>query len=116
MFYCVLTSKKYMIVNMLCFFGLVSKRRDNLPPVVVQFQGHFGQSSSRSAPLWEAKEEEPDLFAYKSQDGTGIWVFSLHLQRARARYVGLMANEIHLFLTYFTYNLLNLAWKMKKSF
>ncbi len=41
-------------------------------------------------------------------------IFSLHLQRARARYVGLMANEIHLFLTCFTYNLLNLAWKMKR--
>ena len=41
-------------------------------------------------------------------------IFSLHLQRARARYVGLMANEIHLFLTCFTYNLLNLAWKMRR--
>ncbi|HFB83758.1 MAG TPA: IS5/IS1182 family transposase, partial [Thermodesulfatator sp.] len=40
---------------------------------------------------------------------------SLHLQRARARYAGLMANEIHLFLTCFTYNLLNLAWQMKRK-
>nr|WP_246169650.1 transposase [Thermosulfuriphilus ammonigenes] len=39
-------------------------------------------------------------------------IFSLHLQRAR--YVRLMINEIHLFLTYFIYNLLNLTWKMRR--
>jgi len=42
-------------------------------------------------------------------------IFSLHLNRARARYVGLVANEIHLFLTVFTYNLLRLHWHLLSS-
>jgi len=42
-------------------------------------------------------------------------VFSLHLCRREARYVGLIANEIHLFLTCFTYNLLNLHWRLRRA-
>jgi len=42
-------------------------------------------------------------------------IFSLHLNRARARYVGLKANEIHLFLTCFTYNMLNLYWRLRRT-
>ena len=41
-------------------------------------------------------------------------IFSLHLSRTRARYVGLFANEIHLFLTCFTYNVLNLTWHFRR--
>jgi len=42
-------------------------------------------------------------------------IFSLHLCRKEARYVGLIANEIHLFLTCFTYNLLNLHWRLRRA-
>ncbi len=42
-------------------------------------------------------------------------IFSLHLNRTKARYVGLFANEIHLFLTCFTYNVLNLTWHFRKG-
>ncbi|WP_255592229.1 IS5 family transposase [Thermosulfurimonas sp. F29] len=41
-------------------------------------------------------------------------IFSLHLNRAKARYAGLMANEIHLFLTVFTYKALVAFAKEKK--
>ncbi|WP_084271093.1 IS5 family transposase, partial [Thermosulfurimonas dismutans] len=42
-------------------------------------------------------------------------IFSLHLNRAKARYVGLAANEIHLLLTVFTYNLLRLWWHLRRK-
>ena len=42
-------------------------------------------------------------------------IFGLHLNRARERYVGLVANEIHLFLTVFTYNLLRLCWHVRRK-
>uniref|UniRef100_UPI0003B4F797 IS5 family transposase n=1 Tax=Thermodesulfatator atlanticus TaxID=501497 RepID=UPI0003B4F797 len=42
-------------------------------------------------------------------------IFSLHLNRTKARYVGLFANEIHLFLTCFTYNVLNLSWHLRRQ-
>ena len=38
----------------------------------------------------------------------------LHLDRVRAKYIGLLANEVHLFLTVFTYNLLRLCWHQRK--
>lgn len=70
----------------------------------------------RNRPLSEEeKERNKKLSKIRSKVERVFGIFSLHLRRARARYVGLLRNEIHLFLTCFTYNLLRLVGHKKRK-
>ncbi|AEH44989.1 transposase IS4 family protein [Thermodesulfatator indicus DSM 15286] len=70
----------------------------------------------RNRPLSARQKKRNRIFSrIRAKVERVFGIFSLHLQREKARYVGLFANEIHLFLTCFTYNLLNLAWQMKRK-
>ncbi|OAG27551.1 hypothetical protein TH606_06175 [Thermodesulfatator autotrophicus] len=80
-----------------------------------KFCGIFYKRQKGRALSKKPEKAQQNIFAAQEQSINGVWIFSLHLSRARARYVGLFANEIHLFLTCFTYNLLNLSWHFKKK-
>ena len=61
------------------------------------------------------KKRNRKLSAVRRKVEKVFGIFSLHLNRAKARYVGLAANKIHLFLTVFTYNLLRLWWHQRRK-
>ncbi len=72
--------------------------------------------AKRNRPLSRKQRMRNKIFSrIRSKVERVFGIFSLHLQRKKARYVGLFANEIHLFLTCFTYNLLKLSWHMKRA-
>ena len=79
------------------FYGILAKARRNRP------------LSSRQ------KRRNRTLSRVRARVERVFGIYSLHLNRARARYVGLMANKIHLFLTCFTYNMLNLYWRLRRE-
>lgn len=78
------------------FYGILSKARRNRPL--------SSKQKRRNRKLSRVRAKVEKVFG----------IFSLHLQREKARYVGLFANEIHLFLTCFTYNMLNLYWRLRR--
>lgn len=61
------------------------------------------------------KKKNKKLQAVRQKVERVFGIFSLHLNRAQARYVGLLANEVHLFLTAFTYNILRLWWHLRRK-
>jgi len=72
-----------------------------------------GARNRKISPSQKKRNRKLGAVRRKIEKVFGIW--SLHLNRAKARYVGLVANEIHLFLTVFTYNLLRLWWHVRKK-
>jgi IS5 family transposase len=70
----------------------------------------------RNRPLSSRQKKRNGIFSrIRSKVERVFGIFSLHLSRSKAKYVGLEANEIHLFLTCFTYNILNLYWHYRRA-
>jgi IS5 family transposase len=75
------------------------------------------EKGRRNKPLSEESKQRNKVISrirHKVERVFGI--MSLHLNRRVARYVGLLANRVHLFLTVFAYNLVKLKnYEMKRS-
>jgi len=75
------------------------------------------EKGRRNKPLSEESKQRNKMISKIRQRVERVFgIMSLHLNRKVARYIGLLANKVHLFLTVFTYNLIKLKnYEIKRS-